>query len=260
MPRKKKEKKVLDLEIYTKSGKLRKRRRKKSKEYFDQNTENAIIEYINSDDQEKRNFLFNTRINYSIHKLAENIIHTFKFYYTDLINYSELQHEVVSFLLGKMHLYDNKKGKAYSYLGTIAKRYLIQYNDKNYKEKKKRGDIEEIMDERLVYEDVGTDPNEKRLYNIIDSYVNHLETKIDWYFLDDKEKDIVLVVIDFFKKRETLEIFNKQIFYLYVKEITGQNSIAITKVIKKLKYIYAKVLNEYDTTGGLKTDKPDIYN
>ena len=38
-------------------------------------------------------------------------------------------------LLSKMHLYAEGKGKAFSYFGTIAKRYLILSNQKNYKKR-----------------------------------------------------------------------------------------------------------------------------
>lgn len=254
MPRKKKEKEEFDLEIYTKSGKLRKRKPKKSKDYFNQETEDAIIEYIIIDDQSRKNYLFNKYINHSVHKLAENIIHTFKFYYTDLSNVEELKHQVVTFLLEKLHLYDNTKGKAYSYLGTIAKRYLIQFNDKNYKELKRKGDMSELEDDKNTYLVVTDDSKSDDLKYIVDSFINHLEKKIDWYFFEEKEKDLVKVVIEFFKKREGLDLFNKQIFYLYAKEITGENSIFITKVVKKIKHIYVKCLNEHHINGGLETD------
>ena len=119
--------------LLTKKGTARKRKPKQPINYFTQETENAIIEYLRLRSPKKRNKIFNEKINYAFHKLAENIIHTFKFYYTEVNTISELQHEVVAFLLEKLHLYDQNKGKAYSYFGTIAKRYLILYNNANYK-------------------------------------------------------------------------------------------------------------------------------
>ena len=100
--------------------------------YFTQETENAIIEYNNTLDFEVRSRIYNDRIHYAFFKLTENIIHTFKFYYTEVDNIQDLQHEVISFLLSKIHLFNPEKGaKAYSYFGTIAKRYLIISNTKN---------------------------------------------------------------------------------------------------------------------------------
>lgn len=259
MARQKKEKQELDLELYTRSGKLRKRRRKKSKEYFDQGTEDAVIAYITTEDHVKRSILFNDKIDYAIHKLAQNIIHTFKFHYTDLVNFTELEHEVVAFLLQKIHLYDPAKGKAYSYLGTIAKRYLIQYNDKNYKNKKRKGELEEISEDKNTDLVETQDNSDKELSVFIDAYVNHVEKKLEWYFIETAEQDIAVVILDFFKKREGIDIFNKQIFYLYTREITGQNSTKITKVISKLKFIFKRAMKEYYIYGALKTDESDIY-
>ena len=111
----------------TKRGQPRKRKPKEPRIYFTQDTEDAIIEYLASKDQDFRNLIYKERIEYGFYKLAENIIHTFKFYYTDSDTIEELKHEVVTFLLEKLHLYDQSKGKAYSYFGTIAKRYLIIY-------------------------------------------------------------------------------------------------------------------------------------
>jgi hypothetical protein len=101
--------------LLTKKGTVRKRKPKKSNIYFTQDTEDAILEYLKSTNPKQRNQIFNERINYAFHKLAENIIHTFKFYYTEVDTIPELQHEVVAFLLEKLHLYDQTKGKAFSY-------------------------------------------------------------------------------------------------------------------------------------------------
>ena len=130
--------------LLTKKGTVRKRKPKQSINYFTQETENAIIEYLKLRSPKKRNKLFNEKINYAFHKLAENIIHTFKFYYTEVDTIPELQHEVVAFLLEKLHLYDQSKGKTYSYFGTIAKRYLISYNQKNYKKLVSKVEFAEI--------------------------------------------------------------------------------------------------------------------
>jgi ribosome-associated toxin RatA of RatAB toxin-antitoxin module len=52
--------------------------------YFTQETENAIIEYNNTLDFEVRSKIYRDRIHYAFFKLTENIIHTFKFYYTEV--------------------------------------------------------------------------------------------------------------------------------------------------------------------------------
>jgi transposase-like protein len=261
MPRKKTEKKevYLDPEIYTKSGKLRKRRRKKSREYFTKDTEDAIVAYLKSDDPIERNKLFNEKIDYSFHKLAEFIIHTFKFYYTEMTNVEDLKHEVVAFLLDKLHHYNPEKGKAFSYFGTIAKRYLIVYNENNYKQMKIRGAMEEVDEDKKVYNELIRESDNIDLSSYMNSYVKHIDENIDNIFVNDIDKSIAQAVIQIFRRRENLEVFNKQHFYLYVREITGQNTANVTKVIKVLKSEYKKQLTVMYFDGELETDENYIY-
>jgi hypothetical protein len=111
---------------------MAKKRRPKSKNYFTHDTELAIVRYNNEPDPEVRSKIYEDEIHYPFFKLTENIIHTFKFYYTEVDEIEHLQHEVITFLLSKMHLFDPAKGaKAYSYFGTICKNYLIVSNTKN---------------------------------------------------------------------------------------------------------------------------------
>ena len=95
-------------------------RKAKKKQYFTQETENAIIRYNNSKDPVIRNRIYNEHIKTPFEKLAENIIHTFKFYYFDVPS-EDVKHEVVSFLYMNMHKFTEGKGKAFSYFSIVAK-------------------------------------------------------------------------------------------------------------------------------------------
>ena len=58
----------------------KKRGRKPSKkQYFTSDVDAAIQEYLASSNQAERNYIYKTRIHYAFYKLAENLIHTFKF-------------------------------------------------------------------------------------------------------------------------------------------------------------------------------------
>ena len=118
----------------------KKRGRKSKRLYFTEDTELAIIEYLASEDQRERNLIYNGRIHYSFYKLAENLIHTFKFYYTEVDDLEDLKHEVITFLLEKLHYFKVGRGKAFSYFSIVGKNYLIMYNNKNYAKKKQKAD------------------------------------------------------------------------------------------------------------------------
>jgi hypothetical protein len=240
--------------LFTKKGTLRKRKPKKANIYFTQDTEDAILAYLASTDQVERNKIFYDRINYSFHKLAENIIHTFKFYYTDVDTINELKHEVVAFLLEKLHLYQQSKGKAFSYFGTIAKRYLIIYNEKNYKKVKEKGTLEEADEDKIIVEDlVRESNNDKNLLNdFIDYFVLYVDTHLEKLFPRPHDQRTADVILELFRKRENLEIFNKKAIYIYIREMIDVDTFQITKVIKILKRVYYDIYNEYYENGFVK--------
>jgi len=237
----------------TKRGQPRKRKPKEPRVYFTLDTEEAIIEYLASDNQIFRNKIYKERIEYAFYKLAENIIHTFKFYYTDLDTIEELKHEVVTFLLEKLHLYDQSKGKAYSYFGTIAKRYLIIYNNNNYKKLQERADVEEIdEDKNVMYETVREAEKQINPNNFIDQYICYIDKHLNTLFPKIQDAKTADAIIELFRKRETLEIFNKKALYIYIREMTDTTTPQITKITKKLNILRTRLYNEYYQHGYIK--------
>jgi len=237
----------------TKRGKPRKRKPKEPRIYFTQDTEDAIVEYLASDNQIERNRIYNERIEYGFYKLAENIIHTFKFYYTDTDTIEELKHEVITFLLEKLHLYNPTKGKAFSYFGTIAKRYLIVYNENNYKKLQEKADVDESDDEQmLLYENDKNIENAFNELSFMDQYIKYIDTHLFRLFPKKQDAQTADAIVELFRKRETLEIFNKKALYIYIREITDVSTPQITKIIKKLKAIYVQLYNEYYQHGYIK--------
>jgi hypothetical protein len=237
----------------TKRGQPRKRKPKEPRIYFTQDTEDAIVEYLATVDTSERNRIYNERIEYGFYKLAENIIHTFKFYYTDTDTIEELKHEVITFLLEKLHLYNPSKGKAFSYFGTIAKRYLIVYNENNYKKLQERADVDESDDDQMhLYENDKSLENLFNENNFMDQYIKYIDTHIYKLFPKKQDAQTADAIVELFRKRESLEIFNKKALYIYIREITDVSTPQITKIIKKLKLIYIQLYNEYYQHGYIK--------
>ena len=53
----------------------------------------------------KRSKIYEKEIHYPFFKLTQNIIHTFKFYHTEVENLEHLQHEIEVFLIRKNATY-----------------------------------------------------------------------------------------------------------------------------------------------------------
>lgn len=230
----------------TKDGKVRKRRPKKSIDYFTLETQQAILDYRKETSQAKRDRIFNEKIYYAFYKLSENIIHTFKFYYTEVDNIDELKHEVIAFLLEKLHLYDQSKGKAYSYFGTIAKRYLIVYNNNNYKRLKGKAPVDDVENDKTITNELLLSRQEDlESTTFIDLFIQKIDEDLLELFPKPQEARVGDAILELFKRRENIDIFNKKALFIYIKEITDAPTPIITKVIKVLKEIYKEMLNEY---------------
>ena len=222
--------------------------RKKSKRlYFTEDTELAIVEYLASKDQSERNKIYNSRIHYSFYKLAENLIHTFKFYYTEVEDLEDLKHEVVTFLLEKLHYFKVGKGKAFSYFSIVGKNYLILYNNKNYAKKKAKVDLLEADTDNGVLNTMENKERLKEKVEFLDLFVDKVDRKLHTIFNKQDDLKVADAVLTLFKKRESLEIFNKKALYIYIREITGCDTPAITKVTKILKKYYIKAYGQWES-------------
>ena len=128
---------------------IKKKRRKKSKVYFGTPVQEAIIRYNECSNHAIRNRIYQEHIHAAFEKMAENLIHTFKFYYFDY-PFEEVKKEVVSFLVMQMPKYKADKGRAFSYFSVVGKNYLILNNNNNYKKMKIHDDIVKLDYKRNV--------------------------------------------------------------------------------------------------------------
>ncbi len=314
-----------------KRGQPRRRKEKQPRVYFTAETEENILKYLASDDENERNKIYREHIEYAFYKLAENIIHTFKFYHTDSDSIEDLKHEVITVILEKLHLFHPAKNindrvrkihkvyslpynnefeqyakrigkyeitnpdgtinqieqihidgyidnlcsyittlkkvdeecikslkkitppKAFSYFGTIVKRYLINYNKDNYEKLQEYTPIENLDEDKNFIKDNVYDPNDTvNTDNFITQFVMYIDKNLNIIFPKSKDAKTADAIIELFRKRETLEIFNKKALYIYIREMTDVSTPQITKVTKKLDNIRLKLFNHYYKHGYIK--------
>ena len=199
----------------------KKRGRKKSKaNYFTEDTDKSIVAYNNSTDPEFRKKIFTDQIYHPFYKLVENIIHTFKFYYT------------------------TRGAKAFSYFGTIIKRHLIVYNKQNYKALQQKAPTDGL-ENREVYPTDIEENQTKQLSEIVDVFADRCEASLEELFPKEQDQKIADAILTLFRKRKTLELFNKKALYILIREMTGVETLNITKVVNVLKDEFYDVYYEY---------------
>ena len=229
-----------------------KKKKKPKNYYFNQTTENAIIRYNKTDDARLKNKIYTQHIAYPFDKLAENIIHTFKFYYFDVPS-EQVKHEVVSFLVMNMHKFKEGKGKAFSYFSIVAKNYLILHNNKNYKNYK----IHDKM-EVLDYSSNIRETQDK--YNVANFNQEYVTEMLDYWDnnltnIFRRQKDIIVAdaVLELFRRRQNIENFNKKALYILIREMTGSKTQHITRIVNIMKKYNVNLMTEFLDTGQIDT-------
>ena len=225
-----------------------KQRKPKDKIYFGTPAQDAIVEYNKTKDPIKRSRIYEERIKYPFEKLAENVLNTFKFSYFDVPK-RDIQMEVVSTMVEKMHMYKEGKGRAFSYFTIIAKNHLILKNNGNFKRWKQNALISEMPEswnpENDFYET--EEASEFREFNdiMLEYWDKHLATVFN------KKRDIQIAdaVLELFRRSQYIENFNKKHLYLLIREMTDCKTHYITKVVNIMKQHQKKMLNEYLENG-----------
>ena len=233
-------------------------RKPKSKQYFTKDTENAILEYNMLEDEYERNKLYRDRIKYPFDKLAENIIHTFKFYNFD-VPYEDVKHEVVAFLNEKIHKYvDPSKGKAFSYFSIVAKNYLIINNNNNYDKFKNTDQPEAIDERRNVINEVLRENDKEEKKEFMDLFADYMDEHLSSFFKKQTDLAVADSVLELFRSRVNIENFNKKALYILIRDRTGVKTQYITRVVNIKKYVYMEMYRTYKVTGTAKFDPVNL--
>tara|TARA_Y100000114_G_scaffold100684_1_gene93803 strand:+ start:196 stop:945 length:750 start_codon:yes stop_codon:yes gene_type:complete len=231
---------------------IKKKRRKKSKVYFGTPVQEAIIRYNECSNPAIRNRIYQEHIHAAFEKMAENLIHTFKFYYFDY-PFEEVKAEVVSFLVMQMPKYKADKGRAFSYFSVVGKNYLILNNNNNYKKMKIHDDIVKLDYKRNVSSESVNETVDEFNSEFVLQMLEYWDNNITNIF--HRQKDILVAdsVLELFRKREYLENFNKKALYIMIREMTGSNTQHITRVINEMKKYYFSMLQEFSEVGEVDT-------
>lgn len=207
--------------------------------YFTEEVQDAINQYnSNTLTRLERDRIFGLYIYPAFDKLCENIINTYKFYNTGM-EFDKLKLDTLSFLVQKLSYYDHTKNtKAFSYFGTIAKRYLIRetriytrlklYNDTFQNTSENDINVSYINEEHHEYEKVI-----KEIVIVLDNAIELPEIKRDVKY--HKFLQGMLLIFD---NIHTLEDISKKSTKYYLKKITGLNEKQISKYMNRCKEQY----------------------
>lgn len=234
---------------------IKKERKPKTKRiYFGPEVDLAIVRYNATDDSAVKSLIYNNEIRTAFEKLVENIVHTFKFYYTGDQSLIHAQHEVTSFLVEKLPKFKSSQGKAFSYFSIVAKNYCILRNKSNYKKlitheslnATSEIEIEYVLDDKSVEEDKTA---------FISIYIAYWDKYLDTIFPKKMDRIIAASIIELFRKKDKIELFNKKALYIYIREMSDGNTQQITRMVKTMKDKYNRMYADYMDLGWIPKNK-----
>jgi DNA-directed RNA polymerase specialized sigma subunit len=214
-------------------------RKRSGKHYFTKDHENAIIQYVATDDQRLRTELYSEYIGPAFNEMVDKIVYTYKF--TNLPNIDPLKDECKVWLTTILEKYDPNKGsKAFSYFSVITKNWFIHKVKKNAKRAKTEILYDElpkaIENERLVtHNKYHKEREEKEFWESLWEEIDHWDTG---NLKENEKKVLEAVKILLNSIDEDGMIYNKKAIYLYLRELTGLNTKQVVNNLNKLRGKY----------------------
>ena len=215
-----------------------------NKNYFTEKEEKAILDYLNSNKQEYREFLFTTIIYPVFTKMVESIIRRYKLYPPDE-HYEETFCDTLSFLITKLDKFKPGRFKAYSYYGTICKNYLIG-KIQNFNKLQERNPTYESVQggfNNLKYSDYAEE-NNTVAFEIIKKLTNKIKNMVENsndFLLKESEIKLGNALINLFENWDYILTtdgspkLNKSAILFFLKESTGLDAKGIRDNMKKFK-------------------------
>lgn len=221
-------------------------RKRTQKMYFGEEQEQAVVRYLESENEDEKNKIFREYLEEPLIIMVESIIRRYKLYRKDY-EFQEIHTDTMSFLITKISKFDTTKNyKAYSYFGTICKNYLmgiIQKDAKEFNRSVSYEDISSRLEDRADLSYV-IDEEELDYKNIVTKLTTELELFIENEDLSDNEKKLGYALIEIFSNFDKIfqvgdgNKFNKNLILLSLREMTSLSTKEIRLAMKKYKKLY----------------------
>jgi hypothetical protein len=242
----------------------KKRGRKPKNNYFGENEEKAVVDFLVATTQDERDKIYRERLMAPLNKMIDSIIRKYKLYRKN-VSFEDLHADVLSYLITKSSKFKPDKGKkAYSYYGTICKHYLLYLLQQDDKLKIRNISYEDIYknieeDEKYSYElDYGESRTSILLREISEEIKKEVEIKVNSECkkkITENEIKVGRALVKILENWEPLfedvggtNKYTKNTFYSIVREYTRLESKEIRNALVKYKKIY----------GVLKDDSMDM--
>lgn len=226
-------------------------RKPKNKNYFGQEQENAVLEYLTVDDVQVKNLIYNEKLKPAFEKMIESIIRRYNLYIPEE-SFEETFYDTLSFLITKAnHFQSDKNKKAYSYYGNICKNYLIgrlqKYTKKNQRNPSYDLDDEEFTNNIKYANKI--DKNAKVASEIVERMIIRLNNMInnETNQLKESEAKLAKALINLFENWDYVmstdgsNKLNRNAVLFFLREETGLDTKGVRDNMKKFRKEYLMI-------------------
>lgn len=210
------------------------RKKNPNNNYFNQEVEDAVCVYLNSDNQRERETAF--RIIYpALNKIAEVWYNKLKVSYIDT-DMQDMMAECVAHIVEKMHMFECGKGtKAFSYFTVMAKFYYMIHNQRNYKYFQKYIPISFMS---VQFDKPNSDERDKKAEeakSLLEAFSLYLELNLEQILPNKNHRPVGTYLIDLMNNFERVEDINRRKIVNQMASVDGlPNRHTITKVMNDL--------------------------
>jgi hypothetical protein len=228
-------------------------RKRTQKIYFGEEQEQAVVRYLESENENEKNKIFNEYLREPLIIMVESIIRRYKLYRKDL-EFQEIHDDTMSFLLTKINKFDHTKNhKAYSYFGTICKNYLMGAIQKDTKEQNRQISYDDISSSIEDSYELSYTIDEYVLdyRDVINKLITDLEDFIEKEDLTENEQKLGYALLEIFGNFDRIfqvgdgNKFNKNLILLSLREMTSLNTKEIRMSIKRYKKLYDGIVGGF---------------
>lgn len=220
--------------------------------YFGQNEESAVVKFLNSNDIEERNIIYNTWLREPLNKMVESIIRKYGLYRKNE-TYEDIHTDTLSFLMTKANKFEASRGKkAYSYYGTICKNYLLGNLIKDVKTTKTTLSYDEIVGDLENREDMkySIDEDNSSMDTLISNLVSEIRIELSSDInskkkINENEHKVGVALIELLENWETAfdimnggSKYNKNSVLETLRNYTNLSTKDIRVAMRRFKHLY----------------------
>ncbi len=222
-------------------------------DYFTKDTDVSIKNYIEEPISSLKNTIFDLEIKPAFEKLIENQINVYRFY--TIGDVDNLKREALAHLYEILPKFDPSRGKkSFSYFNVVCKNWFIQKIKEKEGKTRSNDDPKFNLDHEMLKNDPNYSLNAFEEEIIEKEFWVSLYTEMDrWRALLTKknERQILEAIIFLLRSPHLVSIYNKKAVYVYLRDLTGLNTKQVVLNLKKIKSMYLKFKEQFDTHGSL---------